>query len=133
VLEARIAAWPFADDGVKARVRMVFAALQAAQAQRLAQWQSEAEAAGDGAGAPDGSGGWPAEEHRMFVTLRQKCARDAGRGAVIGGGGGGSGSAREALMRVLAVMMPARSVQQLMAHDDWLTAHKLLQVCAQKV
>lgn len=38
------------------------------------------------------------------------------------------GATREALMRKLGSLMPKRSLPELMAHDDWHTAHKMLQV-----
>ncbi len=118
-LDQMIGCYPLADDTAKARVRMVFAALRHRHQQKLDAWHGEAWRAGGG-GAGDAAGGWPEAEHSLFVSLRMKCWRERA-------GSGVKAVSRDALMRQLAVLMPSRTLFELIAHDDWLTAYKILQ------
>ncbi|GIL90390.1 hypothetical protein Vretimale_18274 [Volvox reticuliferus] len=66
-----------------------------------------------------GYGGWSAEEHSAFVRHRDRLMKECGPGA--------KSLSREALMARIATLLPGgRTVPQLIAHDDWTTATRLL-------
>ncbi|GIL68190.1 hypothetical protein Vafri_21458 [Volvox africanus] len=66
-----------------------------------------------------GYGGWSADEHSAFVRHRDRLMKESGPGP--------KSLSREALMARIATLLPGgRTVAQLMAHDDWTTAARLL-------
>ncbi|GLI63724.1 hypothetical protein VaNZ11_006785 [Volvox africanus] len=66
-----------------------------------------------------GYGGWSADEHSAFVRHRDRLMKECGPGT--------KSLSREALMARIATLLPGgRTVAELMAHDDWTTAARLL-------
>ena len=62
-------------------------------------------------------GGWPQDEHSQFVKLRERYFRELAPKARGG---------REAVLRKICLLLPRRTLADLLQHDDWLTQHKLL-------
>jgi hypothetical protein len=63
------------------------------------------------------TGGWSADDHALFVRLRQLAYKTAG-----GAGGSSSssrGCSRSAVLDRLCLMMPGKSKKQLQQHDAW--------------
>ncbi|EFJ39597.1 hypothetical protein VOLCADRAFT_100783 [Volvox carteri f. nagariensis] len=79
-------------------------------------------AAGDGGGFTRvfaGYSGWSAEEHSAFVRHRDRLMKECGQGP--------KSLSREVLMARIAKMLPGcRTVPELLAHDDWTTATRLV-------
>jgi hypothetical protein len=70
------------------------------------------------------AGGWPADEHALFVRLRQLAYKTAGsagagKGSSSSSSSSGRGCSRSAVMDRLCLMMPGKSKKQLQEHDAW--------------
>jgi hypothetical protein len=67
------------------------------------------------------TGGWPADEHALFVRLRQLAFKTAGSAGAGKGGSSSSsrGCSRSAVLDKLCLMMPGKSKKQLQEHDAW--------------
>jgi hypothetical protein len=81
--------------------------------------------------------GWPAQDHALFVHLREVAHKSiAASSKALGptkgtptssssssssshGKGGGRGGSRTGVMAEVAAMMPQYTLQQLMAHERW--------------
>ncbi|GFH08651.1 uncharacterized protein HaLaN_03643, partial [Haematococcus lacustris] len=114
-LEACIALFPLADAAIKDRVRAVFDVLKQQHLLKMTEWQAQMMAGGELLASA--TGGWPADQHSQFVALRERYWREAAS----------RGTGREAVLRKLHLVMPGWTFQQLLAHDDWLAAHKTTQ------
>ncbi|KAJ9520391.1 hypothetical protein QJQ45_000142 [Haematococcus lacustris] len=109
-LEACIALFPLTDAAIKDRVRAVYDVLKQQHLLKMAEWQAQMMAGGELlASATD--------QHSQFVALRERYWREAAS----------RGTGREAVLRKLHLVMPGWTFQQLLAHDDWLAAHKTTQ------
>ncbi|KAJ9520978.1 hypothetical protein QJQ45_022703, partial [Haematococcus lacustris] len=115
-LEACIALFPLTDAAIKDRVRAVYDVLKQQHLLKMAEWQAQMMAGGELLASA--TGGWPADQHSQFVALRERYWREAAS----------RGTGREAVLRKLHLVMPGWTFQQLLAHDDWLAAHKTTQI-----
>eukprot|EP00873_Tetraselmis_striata_P006753 jgi/Tetstr1/427017/TSEL_017222.t1 len=101
-----------ASQDARTQAREACQALEAKYGARMDNWQIEFNTSEQGLHRP--TGGWPAEEHSAFVRERAE--------AVVAAGGAG----REAYLKRIAVMLPGRSMRELLEHDDWFLQRKLM-------
>jgi hypothetical protein len=69
--------------------------------------------------APRIAGGWSADDHALFVRLRQLAYKTAGSAGAAKGSSSSWGCSRSAVLDRLCLMMPGKSKKQLQAHDAW--------------